>query len=117
MSETTCEINKFKLYSFIDLVKTKTVDLNEIINDNYTSSNSDYFYVIFFFSASWLPDSSNMLADELKSFYQAEKNKFRNFDLIFISSDKSFTEYKSFVKRNSFLRYTLDFLDHNTKVL
>lgn len=116
MTETTCEISKFKQYSFIDLVKTKTVDITDIINDNYTNSKSDFFYVIFFFSASWLPDSSNMLADELKSFYQIEKNKFKNLDLIFISSDKSFTEYNSFIKKNNFMRYTLHFLDHNTKV-
>ncbi|RNA22971.1 hypothetical protein BpHYR1_046406 [Brachionus plicatilis] len=92
-----------------------SVNLVDIINDNYTNSKNEFFNVLFFFSATWLPDSSTLLCDKIRSFYQIKKKNFDNLELIFFSSDKSFSEYKSFMENNSFIRYTLDFLDQNTK--
>lgn len=117
MSETINQLEKFKKYSFIDLSQKKTVNLVDIINENYTNSKSHCFYVVFLFSATWLPDSSIQLADKLRSFYQIQKQNFQNFELIFLSSDKSFAEYKAFMNKNNYIRYTLDLLDQSTKVL
>lgn len=116
MCETSSQIEKLKNFNFIDLKKKRSVNLVDIINDNYTNSKNEFFNVLFFFSATWLPDSSTLLCDKIRSFYQIKKKNFDNLELIFFSSDKSFSEYKSFMENNSFIRYTLDFLDQNTKV-
>ena len=67
-----------------------------------------------YFNAEWIPKTSNqMLNTKLENYILKQKN---NFELIFISMDKTKDLYERFLKENMFIRYSLKFHEHELKV-
>ena len=114
-------MNLLRNCSFIDRHKNSTVELEDIIEDNYKKNKSLQFHIILYFTANWLPDASNkQLNKKLENFYSNKNSstnaKRPNFELIFISSDKTKSTYEQFLKANSYIRYSLSFQDQELKV-
>ena len=86
--------------------------------------NISLFYIILYFTANWLPDASNkQLNKKLENFYTSKNSKKKsnkikyNFELIFISSDKTKNSYDQFLNSNKYIRYALSFQDQELKVI
>lgn len=91
---------------------------NQNNNDSITtiSDECNELHLLLYFSANWLPDSCNKnLNKKLSDFYRSEKLR-KNFELIFISSDKTRDAYNQFLSENKFIRYALVFQDSDLKV-
>jgi hypothetical protein len=92
-------------------IKNKTDDLLKL-----TSKGTRSFYLIIYFSANWLPDNSNHdFNRKLEKFYTNNRIT-KQFEIIFISFDKTFESYQKFLDNNKFIRYTLSFEEKETKV-
>ncbi|CAF1043979.1 unnamed protein product, partial [Brachionus calyciflorus] len=106
----------FKQCLFYDGLRKTIIEIDDIIEDNYLNSTCNDFYVMFYFTATWVPNgTSEILNHKIQSIYHERKNSLNNFELIFVSSDKSLSEYRSFLKNNAFIRYSLDFSDQDLK--
>ena len=113
-------MNLLRQCSFIDRNRHMPIELDDIIEENYKKNTDELFYIILYFTANWLPDASNKhLNKKIESFYlnkNANQNKKLNFELIFISSDKTKSSYEEFLGANKYIRYSLAFQDQELKV-
>ena len=118
-------MNLLRQCSFLDKHRSNvTVELDDIIEDNYKKNQSELFYIILYFTANWLPDASNkQLNKKLEHFYTSKNLKRKNnktkpnFELIFISSDKTKSSYDQFLSANKYIRYSLSFDEQELKVI
>lgn len=111
-------MNLLKQCTFYDRLKNSTVELDDLIEENYlfnlNEEQNHYFYLMFYFTANWLPDTFNKhLNDKLEYFSRNRRQSFNNFELIFVSSDKTIEAYKEFMLKNKFIRYSLEFRPDN----
>lgn len=98
------------------MTSTKVVEKDESLPQPPTEDGAFSFYLLLYFTADWLPENSNqMLNEKLKKFYERKKSK-ANFELIFISSDKTNDSYTDFLNKNRFIRYSLAFHEKDLKV-
>ena len=114
-------MNLLRQCSFIDRSRHNTpIELDDIIEENHKKNSNELFYIILYFTANWLPDASNKhLNKKLESFYLSRlksQNSKLNFELIFISSDKTKSSYDQFLNANKYIRYSLAFQDQELKV-
>lgn len=118
-------MNLLQHCSFIDRHRSNTsIELDDIIEENYKKNQSELFHIILYFTANWLPDASNkQLNKKLERFYTSKNSKRKsnktkpNFELIFISSDKTKISYDQFLNANKYIRYALSFDEQELKVI
>ena len=118
-------MNLLRHCSFIDRHRSNaSIELEDIIEDNYKKNQGEHFYIVLYFTANWLPDASNkQLNKKLENFYTSKNSKKKsnkikyNFELIFISSDKTKNSYDQFLNSNKYIRYALSFQDQELKVI
>lgn len=111
-------MNILKQCTFLDRFRNSHIELDDLIEENYDkNSDSKIFYIILYFTANWLPDVCNKnLNKKLELFNTNQRQIVKNFELIFISSDKTKDSYKEFLNENKFIRYSLEFQDQELKV-
>jgi len=114
-------MNALRLSTFMDRFRNSYVDLDDIIEENATlisnESNRSFneFYLMLYFTASWLPNAFNKsLNNRLEEFLASSQRN--NIQLILISSDKTKDSYYEFLNENKFIRYSLIFHEQDIKV-
>ena len=114
-------MNLLRQCTFVDRYRNSLVELDDIIEENwnkYKTNDDEYvFYVLLYFTANWLPEASNKnLNKKLAEFYSSSNRKHNNFELIFISSDKTKDSYHEFLNSNKYIRYSLAYQEQELKV-
>ncbi len=125
------DMNLLRQCTFIDRTRDSFVELDDILEERHiaVSRNIDTqdpwvsrqkepttFHLLLYFTANWLPDNCNReLNKKLSSFYGKESVR-RQFELIFVSSDKTAESYNKFLSENKFIRYALAFQEQEIKV-
>jgi hypothetical protein len=116
-------MNLLRQCTFFDRYRNSLIELDDIIEENYnkckTNEEDDefVFYILLYFTANWLPEASNKnLNKKLAEFYLNSNRKHKNFELIFISSDKTKDSYYEFLNANKYIRYSLAYQEQELKV-
>ena len=113
-------MNILQKCSLVDRQRNSLISLDDLIEDRFGLQANLHdpieFYLMLYFNANWLPEVSNAaLNQKLSDFYTKEGEK-KQFELIFISSDKTIEQFNLFLKKNKFIRYSLFFEDQSLKV-
>ena len=107
-----------KQCSFIDRHRNSDIELIDLIEEKYLNGRrihkENVTHLMLYFNAKWLPSSCNEMLNLKLEKFMKHKN---NFELIFVSMDKTRDLYEQFLKENKFIRYSLSFHDNELKVL
>ena len=119
-------MNLLRQCTFVDRYRNSKIELDDIVEERYARFKSnedrvkslpDEFHLLLYFTANWLPDTCNKnINKKLYEFYKSESIN-KNFEIVFISSDRTKDSYNEFLNENKFVRYALLFEEDDLQVI